>query len=136
MIKKYLSFTLCCLLLVTANSSIIFAQTRTDSPESTAEKVKANVLKRGASDKKRVKVKLLNGTQLRGYISRTGDDSFDLRDSKTRQTTSVNYSDVAKVSGSWSKGTKIGMAVAVGAVAVVAVVLLRILSIYCNNEGC
>ncbi len=136
MIKRYLSFALCCLLLVAANSALISAQTKTVAADSTA-KIKADVQKRGTGEKKRVKVKMLNGTKLSGYLSRAGEDSFDVTDPKTRQTTSVSYADVAQVTGSGlSKGAKIGLGVGLGAAAVVAIVVIRFFSIYCNNEGC
>ena len=74
MIKKYLSIGLIGLLVFSANTSLIFAQTKTAD----AEKIKADVMKRGTNEKKSVRVKMLNGTKLKGYISQIGEDSFTL----------------------------------------------------------
>jgi len=46
MIKKYLNIALICLLLVTANSMVISAQTQTDKTASLIAKVKTAVQKR------------------------------------------------------------------------------------------
>ncbi len=124
MIKQLLSFALSCLLLLSAHSSLIFAQTKTTGDASTAAKIKANVLKRGTGEKKRIKVKLFDGTKINGYISQTGDDSFTLTDSKTKQITSINYRDVAQLrSKGLSTPANIAIAVGVGAGITVALIL-------------
>jgi hypothetical protein len=136
MIKKCLSFALCCLLLVAANSTLISAQTNTENNPTLVAKIKANVEKRGTSENKRVEVKKVDGTKLKGYISQSDEDSFTLVDSKTNQSTVLAYRDVAQVKGSGlSKGTKIGLGVGIAAVAVVAIVLGSFLKRYCDNEG-
>ncbi len=136
MIKKCLTFALCCLLIVTANSSLILGQIRADDNPTSAVKIKANVLKRGTGENQRIKVKMLNGTKMNGYISQAGEDSFNLTDSKTKQTTSIAYRDVAQVKGSGlSKGAKIG--IGVGIAAGIAAVVLSIFFIrYCNEQQC
>jgi len=136
MIKKYFSFALICLLLATANSSFVSAQTQTDKNASSVAKIKTAVLKRGTGENKRVQVKMLDGTKLKGYISQSGEDSFTLTDSKTGQTTSIAYGNVAQIKGGGlSKGAKIGIGIAVGAAAVVSIVVIRLLVIRCRNEG-
>jgi hypothetical protein len=66
---------------------------------------------------------MLNGTKMKGFISQAGDDSFTLTDSKTKQTSSLSYSDVARVKGSGlSTGAKILIGVGIG-VAVTAVII-------------
>jgi hypothetical protein len=52
MIKKCLSFALVCFLLVTANSSLISAQTRTDKDASSIAKIKAKIAERGTGSDK------------------------------------------------------------------------------------
>jgi hypothetical protein len=130
MIKKRLYLALICMSLVTANLSFVSAQTQTD-----ITKIKTAVQKRGTGEKKRVEVKMLDGTKLKGYISEAGEDSFTLVDSKTKQSTTIAYGDVAKVKNRLSKGDKIAIGVVIGAAAAVAVVVFTIIGIRCKNEG-
>lgn len=134
MITKWLSFTLTCLLLVSANFTIISAQTPTDKTASLIAKVKASVLKRGTGENKRVKVIMQREDELKGYISQIGEDSFELTDSKTRQNRTILYKDVVKVRGNGLSKTAIISLAAVGAVA--AVVLFVIVAPICNEGGC
>ncbi len=135
MIKKYLSFALIFLLLATANSSLISAQTQTDKDASSIAKIKATVVKRGTGENKRVEVKMLNGTKLKGYVSQASEDSFTLVDAKTKQPSTIAYGDVAKVSNRLSKGDVIILGIVAGAAVVAAVVVGAIIGIRCKNEG-
>jgi hypothetical protein len=81
MITKQLSAILVCLFFFTAAVPFASAQTAAD-----VAKVKAQVIKRSTGDKKKVKVKSQLGYTMKGYISRVGDDSFDLTDSKGKVT--------------------------------------------------
>jgi hypothetical protein len=123
MIKKWLSFALVCLLLVTANYTLISAQTQTDKTASSIAKVKTAVEKRGKVFRDPVNVEMLNGTELKGYISKAGEDSFELTDSETKQVTSIAYRDVARVKKTGSNGDTIALWIVGGAAAVGAVVL-------------
>lgn len=108
MLKKYLAIVLVGLLVFGANTSYVFAQTNNN-----AEKIKAAVLKRGTSEKKTVRVKMLNGTKMKGYISQIGEDSFTFTFSKNRQQTVIPYSDVARVEGrGLAGGARVGIIVA------------------------
>ncbi len=135
MIKKCLSFSLICLLLVTATPLFISAQTRTDNTDSTIAKVKTAVQKRGTGENKRVEVKMLNGTKLKGYVSQASEDSFTLVNAKTKQPSTIAYGDVAKVSNRASKGDIIILGIVAGAAVVAAVVVGAIIGIRCKNEG-
>jgi sRNA-binding regulator protein Hfq len=109
-------------MVFSANLQSIFAQSKTDK---TAEKIKADVSKRLAKGKSKVAVKLKNGTKLKGYISRAGEDSFELTNYKTNQTSTIAYDDVAKVKGQGlSSGAKIAIGVGVAA-GVVLLILTR-----------
>lgn len=136
MIKKYLTLALSCLLIMTANFSFVSGQTKTANNASTAAEIKANVLKHGTGENQRIKVKMLDGTKMNGYISEAGEDAFNLTDSKTKQTISIAYRNVAQVKGSGlSKGAKIG--IGVGIAAGIAAVVLSIFFIrYCNEQQC
>ncbi|MEP6924361.1 MAG: hypothetical protein ABI954_07835 [Pyrinomonadaceae bacterium] len=136
MIKKWLTFAVICLLVITTNSSLISGQNRTENNASAIAKIKANVLRRGTGGNHRIKVKMLDGTKIEGYISQAGENSFSLTDSKTKQITSVAYRDVAQVKGSGlSKGAKIGIGVAIAG-GIAAVVLAIFFKRYCNEQQC
>ena len=125
MFKKCLSLVFIGLLTFAVNPKFTAAQTdANNSVESNrVEKLKADVLKRGTGEKSKVIVKMKDGTKLKGFISQTGQDSFDLTNSKTKQTTAVAYREVAHVKKQGlSTGAKILIGVGVG-VAVTAVVL-------------
>ncbi|HEY0462351.1 MAG TPA: hypothetical protein VGC97_24675 [Pyrinomonadaceae bacterium] len=128
MFKKGLLIALAGLLALSANTSFIFAQTKTvDKNVSNAEKVKAGVLKRGTNEKKTVRVKMLNGTKLKGSISQIGDDSFTLTDSKTKQPVVIAYRDTARVEGrGLSGGARIGIFVVAGLAVTVTVLYFAI----------
>jgi len=125
MIKRYLSIVLVGLLVFSANSALIFAQTKTDANVSNVEKVKADVMKRGTGEKKRVRVKMLDGTKMKGYISQAGEDSFTLTNSKTQQSTVIAYRDTERVEGrGLAGGAKIGIIVGVAAAVTLTVLYI------------
>ena len=88
-----------------------------------AAKIKAKVQKRGTGEKSRVKVKLANGTEVKGYVSKIEESSFIATDRKTGQTTIVSYADVQKMGG---PGLSKGDLIVLGIVAVAVVVLVAI----------
>jgi hypothetical protein len=123
MMKKCLSVAFIGLMLLFTNLQLINAQTSTSNNTAAVEKIKAKVNKRGIGEKARVNVKMLNGTKVKGFISQTTEDSFTLTDSKTKQTSTLAYSDVAQVKGTGlSTTSKILIGVGIG-VAVTAVVI-------------
>jgi hypothetical protein len=90
---------------------------------SQAAKIKAQVQKRGAGEKSKVRVTLGSGTVVKGYIGKIEESSFEVDGNKTGQATSIAYTDVQRIQGpGLSRGAKITIAVVVG-VAVVAAVL-------------
>jgi hypothetical protein len=122
MLKSYLSLILIGLMAFGTNVQPVFAQTQTDAH---AEKVKAVVVARGVNEKKRLRVKMLNGVKMKGYISQIGDDSFTLAVSKTKQPVVIAYRDVSKIeSGGLSGGARIGMIV--GAAAGAALIIIYV----------
>ncbi|MEO8074236.1 MAG: hypothetical protein ABI686_13435 [Acidobacteriota bacterium] len=129
MIKILLSIFLCSLLL-TANTSFIYAQNRTGQGDARIAKIKAKIIKRESRDDNRAHIKLTNGTKLYGYVSQPAEDSFTLTNVKTGQKTSVLYADVTKVEGGFPNGAKIGI---IAGVAVVGVILLAsVIKLYNN----
>ena len=103
------------------NSAADAQFTNTEDASQTA-KVKAALQKRGVGEKSKVKVRLRTKEEVKGYISKIEDASFDLTDSKTGQATTIQFVHVEKVQGpGLSKGAKVGITVGV-AVAIVAIV--------------
>jgi alcohol dehydrogenase class IV len=71
-----------------------------------------------------VKVKLSNNTNVEGYISKAGEDSFEVTDKKTGTATTVAYQNVVRVKGNGlSIGSKIAIGVGIAGVAFAALVL-------------
>lgn len=135
MLRKYLSFILVGLLVLGSNSTVMFAQTKKGNDKvPNPEKVKAEVVKRGVNEKKRVRVKMLNGTKLKGYISQIGEDSFTLTVSKPNQTTVIAYKDVTKVEGGGlSGGARVGVIVGAAVGGTVLVLYLLFLNAVKNS---
>ena len=95
-----------------------------------AAKVKAEVRKRGIGEKSRVKAKLVNEAEVKGYISKIEEASFAVTDKKTGQTTTMLYADEQKIQGpGLSKGAKIAIVAGVGAFIVLAALSLYIRSL-------
>jgi hypothetical protein len=112
-------------------NSTAFAQTTTASgvpqtqESAQTEKFRQEVQKRGAGEKSRVKIKLSNGTEVKGYISKIDESSFEVTDKKTTQTTTISYSQVQKIQGpGLSKVEKIGIGVGVAVAVVVIIVVI------------
>jgi len=98
-----------------------------------AAKIKAKVQKRGIGEKSRVRAKLVNGAEVKGYISKIEEASFTVTDKKTGQTTTISYADVQKIQGpGLSKGDKIliGVGLGVAVFGIVAGILVSIASGY------
>jgi hypothetical protein len=114
-------FTILLVALLVFNSLGTAQATQTEEMFRTT-KLKASLQKRGIGEKSRVKVRLRNKEEIKGYISKTEDASFDVTDKTVGQATTILYVDVERVQGSGlSKGAKIGI-IAGAAVALVVVV--------------
>lgn len=91
-----------------------------------ANKIKAKVQKTGAGGKSKVRVKLRDGTDLRGYISDIGNDSFTVTDSATHKATPVRYADAQSVKGKGlSTAAKVLIVTGIGLAVVVIVVAIH-----------
>ena len=85
------------------------------------------VQKRGIGAKSRVKVRLRNKAEVKGYISKIEDASLDVTDENTGRATTIPYADVEKVQGSGlSKGAKIGVIVGAAVVTVAVVIAVGV----------
>jgi hypothetical protein len=114
----------CTLLLVVVLvfSTLAVAQATQTGEASQANELRIGVQRRGIGEKSRVKVRLRNKVEVKGYISKIKDTSFEVTDKTTGQSTTIPYADAERVQGAGiSKGAKIGIIVGV-AVAIVAAV--------------
>lgn len=83
------------------------------------EKIKTKIGKLGTGEKAKVKVKLSDGTKLKGYVSRTADDNFVVTDAETGKATTVPYNRTKQVSGGGEWDWLLGVAVAAGIIGLV-----------------
>jgi hypothetical protein len=97
---------------------------RAQAPAATraAEEARVAVQKLGEGTKKRVDVRLQDGSKLSGAISAIGDDTFTVTDSKTGAARTVAYADVARVKKAGG-GLSARTWIILGAVAVTAVIV-------------
>ena len=127
-------FSLALVVLVCHAGDVLLVRSVRCQGTTVEDKVKTFVAKRGTGPKAKVTVKLKDNTKLKGYISQSGNDSFALADSKTGQTRTLAYEDVAEVKkqGGMSLAAKIGIGVGVG-----VGVLALVVAIGCatNDDG-
>jgi len=122
MFRKALSLALAGLLFNTAGAQPAVAQSKAGAQAQLVEKVKAQILHLGVGETSRVTVKLRNNAKMEGYISKTGEESFEVTNKKTGAAATIAYEDVTQVKGmGLSTGAKVGIGVTIGvAVAVTA----------------
>lgn len=103
MLKKWCILLLTASLIYATNAAPMSAQSRADNDDRAANKVMKNILKLGTGPEARVRVKLRNKTELVGFVSSAGPDSFAVTDIMTGKTTTVEYTQVKKLMGSNSR---------------------------------
>ena len=105
------------------------AQAQSGAVDAQTTKARAEVAKRVANKKTKVKVKLRSGEELKGQINQSDDNGFTITQDKTNSPVKVSYADVEKVSGrgGLSTAAKIGIvaAIAVGVLAIVVIVAVK-----------
>lgn len=117
MTKKLLSLVLS-LFIIGLSVLPACARSGTSGQGEGVSRTKSQVAKRGIGPKAKVKVTLLDGTKLEGYISEAGADSFTVTDAKTGGSMVVVYSQVKQLKGDGlSTGKKIALGVGIVAVA-------------------
>ena len=85
-------------------------------------KAKTEVVDRLNKKETRVKVKLRNGSEMKGRITQSGDNSFTLTDEKTGSKSDIAYADVVNIEvRGMSKKKKMFIAIGAGAAVLVAV---------------
>ena len=78
-------------------------------------KFRSEVQKRGMGEQARVKVTLRDQTEVKGYISQIGAESFQVTDNKSGRATTIGYQEVRKLrKPGLSTGAKIAIVAGVG----------------------
>jgi len=93
--EKQLISALAVFLFCLLYTAAIAAQTKSRAAFASPEETRAEVRKLGFG--KRVKIKLGDGTKVRGRITGLADDQFIVTDSETGSTTRVGYANVASI---------------------------------------
>ena len=89
---------------------------RAQSTLNAETKAKTEVVNRLNKKETRVKVKMRNGSEVKGRITQTGENSFTLTDEKTGSHSDIVYADVLNVEGrGMSKKKKMFIAIGAGA---------------------
>ncbi len=94
--KKVISLTLVVLLLQLFFIHPSLAGTK---EENFVEKVKTEIAKLKTGKDAKIKVKLKDGTKIKGYIAEANENQFVIMDSKTNQPVPVSYSQVKQAKG-------------------------------------
>ena len=120
-----LAFTI---LVMPVSRLTVQAQPRTADAQSTA-RVQAEVTKRLANKKTKVKVKLRSRGKLKGRIDQADDSGFTITEDKTNKQTRLAYADVDEVKGRGGLSTVtkvlIVAGIAIGVLAIVAIVAVK-----------
>jgi hypothetical protein len=94
----------------------VWTSRRAQSGLNTETKAKAEVTDRLNKKETRVKVRLRNGSEVKGRITQSGDNSFTLSDEKTGARSDIVYGDVLNIEGrGMSKKKKTFIAIGAGA---------------------
>ena len=104
---------------------------RAQSTLNTDTKAKTEVLDRLNKKETRVKVKLRSGSEMKGRITQSGDNSFTLTDEKTGSHSDIAYADVMNVEGrGMSKKKKMFIGIGVAAATFAALTAYAITHIW------
>jgi hypothetical protein len=95
MSKKILTLALACLVGLAQTS--VCAASQAAKEADAADRARARVERAGTGYEARIKVKMKDGTQRKGYVYERHDAEFVLRDTKTDAATTIAYADVANV---------------------------------------
>ena len=119
---KKLSWLISGLLLLGPGLQTVSARQQSDKPAPTVEQIRIQVTKLGVGEKARVTITTKDGSKIKGYVDRTGDEDFSMRDRKTNASTTIRYADVQKIDRSHghslARNILIGVAIGTGAVVI------------------
>lgn len=131
MFRALLSLMLVGLLMQGLNAAPVLAAQGNDDAQA-IEKVRLKVSKLGTGDKTRVTVRKKDGTKIKGTIAQAGADDFTVRDRNTNATTTILYSDVARLED--NRGSSLRNALIVVGVGVATFVVLVGLVVLANKD--
>lgn len=97
------------------------------STDQSVVKIKTDVARRLRDEKTNVTVRLRNGSELKGRITKAADNMFTIKE-KTGSQRDIGYADVTKVNGKGlSKGAKFGILTGIiaGAVIIGAIISMK-----------
>ena len=123
--KKLMPVVLMLVLLLFPMSRMALAQQRLTDPG--AVRIKTDVARRLRDEKTNVTVRLRNGSELKGRITKAADNMFTIKE-KTGSQRDISYADVTKLNGKGlSKGAKFGIltGIVAGAVIIGAIISMK-----------
>ncbi len=124
MLTKYVSLALVVIVTFGAAARVSLGQTAVDPA---SQQIKRDLDPLAKNDSTKIEVTTKDGAKRKGFVTKKLDDSFDLTDSKSKQLANIPYREVAKVKKpGWSTGAKVGLGAAIGAGAVIAILLIAI----------
>jgi hypothetical protein len=110
MLKKCLALTLM-MLVFNLGAGLVLAGAQARKDARRAAQIKGEIARRGTGHNVRVRIKLRDGTKLKGYISQAGENDFVIRDDESGTSKTVAYGDVTQVKG---KGLSTGRKILIG----------------------
>ena len=120
MTRRLLTLSLAFAIVLTPLGPAVHAKKKLDQ---TPDKVKTEVETRLRKKEEHVKVKLRSGSEVKGRITQSSENSFTLTDEKTGNRSDIAYADVVNVEGrGMSKKKKTFIAIGAGAAVFAALV--------------
>lgn len=116
--KKIITSLFVALLFQTVFVHQTFAETK---EEMFAGKVKTEIAKLGTGTDAKIKLKLKDGTKIKGYIVEAGENQFVVMNSKTGQAVPVAYPQVGQAKGN---NLSTGTLVTIGLIGVAVLILV------------
>ena len=124
----YLSCLISGLLMLGPTVVLVNAGQTGDKQATSIETIKSKVAHLGVGAKAKVTVILKDGRKTKGYVARTSEQDFVMRDRKTDRATTINYADVVSVDSnrghSTAKHVGIGVGIGVGAFLTTVLIIL------------
>ena len=113
MTRKLLAAVLIAVFVNLSVSYVSAAQQTREEKAATKIKKYVKTIKKWSKDDP-LKVTMLDGTKIRGYVTEATDDHFVLEDRKTKQLTTIDYKQVKDVGVGVGNKTKIALGIAAG----------------------
>ena len=128
MVKIWLSLVLIYVLVFTA--APVLAGSSPDKQAQTGEQIKAKVARLGVGKKARARIRLKNGTKLKGYIEQAGENEFVLKDTDTNAPVQLLYTDVARVEDNGGRSLVKNIAIGTGIVGGIMLAAMALVYVY------